>query len=166
MTAKESQFLYGPLYQECFSLALSLTKERERALDLVQDSYYLAYKHRGGFEAGTNLRSWIKRIVYNTFASGYRKIQRRNQILAESPPVDSWINRTTIDNPALGLLGAEELFALIDEVPLIYRKSFILVKNGMSYQQIARCFNLPVGTIKSRVFTARKILKEQISSRG
>ncbi|WP_020568238.1 RNA polymerase sigma factor [Neolewinella persica] len=163
MTSEELQRLNGPLYQECIGLAISLTKERTLALDLVQESYYLAHKYLHKYEDNTNLSSWIKRIVYNTFASHYRRDKRRKELLSEKPPTDSWINQNTVENPVMGKLCAEDLSLLIERIPQIYRKTFLMMLRGMNYQQISNCLDVPVGTVKSRVFTARKLLRVQIS---
>lgn len=165
MTSKELKLLNGPLYQECIGLAMSLTKEKTLALDLVQESYYLAHKYEHKYQEDTNLSSWIKRIVYNTFTSHYRKKKRRNELLSAKPPANCWINQVIVENPVIGELCAEDLILLIESIPLIYRKAFLMMIRGMDYQQISNCLNVPVGTVKSRVFTARKLLQFQISAK-
>ncbi len=166
MTPQELNQLNGPIYQECVSMALNLAKERNLAMDIVQEAYYLATKYQHKFQEGTNLRRWIKTIVYNVFISDYRQTKRRRELIATKVPANSWMNRGVVDNSVVGELAAEDLTRLIDSVPGIFRQSFILLTNGMTYQQISDRLKVPVGTIKSRVFTARKILKEGVYQRG
>lgn len=163
MTSFELAQLNGPLYKECIGLAMTLTKEKNLAQDLVQEAYYLANKRHRGFTEGSNLASWIKSIVYNTFVSDYRKTKRRREIIVSKPPVDSWIDRQSVNNPAEASMGVQDLSRMVDGVPTIYRQCFLRFANGMTYQQIANVMNLPVGTVKSRVFTARQLLKNSIA---
>lgn len=162
MTTSELTLLNGPLYQECIGLAITLTKEKNVARDLVQEAYYLANKRHETFAEGSNLSSWIKTIVYNVFVSDYRKTMRRREMISAKPPADSWMYKKSIDNPAEGELGAEDLSRIVEGVPTIYRQCFLRFVNGMTYAQIANSMNLPVGTVKSRVFTARQLMKEHL----
>ncbi|TXF91018.1 RNA polymerase sigma factor [Neolewinella aurantiaca] len=166
MTNQELKQLNGPLYKECIGLAISLTKDKTVALDLVQEAYYLANKRHQTFEEGSNLRRWIKTIVYNTFVSDYRKEKRRREMMKDQPPVNSWIDRSIINNPAESNMSAQDLARIVEDVPDMYRQCFLRYVNGMSYLQIANSMNMPIGTVKSRVFTARQMLKLRLEKIG
>ncbi|MEM9258177.1 MAG: sigma factor-like helix-turn-helix DNA-binding protein, partial [Bacteroidota bacterium] len=116
----------------------------------------------GRFTSGTNLQAWIKTIIRNVFITGYRKGKRRQEITAEQPPASNWSNQTTELNPAESDLGAEEIMGQIESLPEIYRRAFLLHYNGMKYKDIATITNVPIGTAKSRVWTARNLLRERI----
>ncbi len=159
MTTQEIQQLNGKLYQECISYALTLTNNVVTARDLVQDAYYKAFKHEQQFEPGTNLRAWIKRIVYNTFASDYRREKRRRELFQEAPRRDHWMVTATTDNSAPAAIESNTILQLVDQLKDIYRRPFLLHLRGMPYDQIGRSFNIPIGTVKSRVFVARQQLR-------
>ena len=156
MTPQEIKQLNGPIYQEYIGLALTLTKEKELAMDIVQESYYRATKYQHQFREGTNLRRWIKTIVRNVFISEYRKIKRRRELVTDELPTNNWANRTVATNPVVENLVVEYLVGLVRSVPEIYRQSFILLFSGMTYQQISDYLEVPVGTVKSRVLRREK----------
>ena len=163
MTAHEIQLLNGKLYEECISYALTLTNSVTAAQDVVQEAYYRAFKNQVKFEPGSNLRAWIKRIVYNTFISDYRQDKRRKELYAQGPRVNHWSKDSTTANPAPTDLEAGELRDMIDQLKDIYRRPFLLYLHGMQYDQISRSFNVPIGTVKSRVFVARRQLRQIVT---
>lgn len=163
MTSQEIRQLNGTLYKECLALALTLTHDPTTARDLVQEAYYKAFKRQDQFQSGTNLRSWIKTIVYNTFVSAYRTQRRQRELRTHVPRQNHWVTNDTAENPAPAQLESDSLLKIIGELKPIYRRPFLLHVQGMPYDQIARSFNLPLGTVKSRVFTARKQLRQRIS---
>ncbi len=142
--------------------ALRLTKNREQAKDLLQEAAYLAFKNRHQFTPGTNFRAWSRKIIRNTFLSDYRQGKRRNDLLVKTPLHLDWSNREVTYNPAEGELGAEKIMELVQRLPVIYRHPFLLHFEGVKYREISVRLGIPVGTAKSRVFTARTILKKKI----
>lgn len=162
MTNKEIQQISHRFYPEYRPYALTLTRDEDRAADLLQEAIYLVLKNHERFTSGTNLQAWIKTIIRNVFITGYRKGKRRQEITAEQPPASNWSNQTTELNPAESDLGAEEIMGQIESLPEIYRRAFLLHYNGMKYKDIATITNVPIGTAKSRVWTARNILRERI----
>ena len=162
MTTQEIQQLNGKLYEECIKYAMTLTDNVTLARDLVQEAYYKAFKHEQQFEPGTNLRAWIKRIVYNTFATSYRLEKRRRALLQEAPRQNHWMSMTTTENIAPTHLETNTILRLIDRLTDLYRRPFLMHLRGVPYEQIARAFNIPVGTVKSRIFVARQKLRELI----
>lgn len=162
MTPLEINHLSRRFYPEYRSFAFKLTRDEESAADLLQEAIYLVLKNHERFTKGTNLQAWIKTIIRNTFISGYRKQKRRKEITEEHLHQEVWMNKTTDQNPAESDLGAEEIMARIEELPNNFRRAFLLYYNGMKYKDIASITNVPVGTAKSRVWTARNMLREQV----
>jgi RNA polymerase sigma-70 factor (ECF subfamily) len=162
MTPHEINRLSSRFYPEYRSFALNLTRDEESAADLLQEAIYLVLKNHERFTKGTNLQAWIKTIIRNTFISGYRKNKRRQEITEEHLHPNDWMNKTIANNPAESSLGAEEIMTRIEALPEIYRRAFLLHYNGIKYKDIAVLTNVPVGTAKSRVWTARNMLREQI----
>jgi RNA polymerase sigma-70 factor (ECF subfamily) len=162
MTPAEIQRLSTGFYPEYRSFALNLTRDEESAADLLQEAIYLVLKNHERFIRGTNLQAWIKTIIRNTFISDYRKQKRRQELTEEHLHQDDWMNKTIDRNPAESSLGAEEIMERIKALPEIYRRAFLLHYNGMKYKDIATITNVPIGTAKSRVWTARNMLRERV----
>lgn len=162
MTPQEIDHISNRFYPEFRPYALTLTRDEDKAADLLQEAIYLVIKNHERFTNGTNLQAWVKTIIRNVFITGYRKTKRRREITEEQPPASNWANQTTELNPAESDLGAEEIMARIEELPQIYRRSFLLHFNGMKYKDIAKITDVPIGTAKSRVWTARNLLRERV----
>ena len=162
MTPEEIRYLSQRFHPEYRPFALPLTRDEDKAADLLQEAIYLVIKNHERFTQGTNLQAWIKTIIRNVFITGYRKGKRRQEIAEENVPANNWANQTTENNPAEATLGAEEIMARIDALPPIYRRAFRLHLNGIKYKDIATLTGVPVGTAKSRVWTARNMLRERL----
>jgi RNA polymerase sigma-70 factor (ECF subfamily) len=141
-------------------MALSLTRDEEEAKDLLQEAIYLIIKHRSSYQSDANFVGWVMTVIRNTFKSNYRKEKRRAQLLDRDMPDGVWLGVRTTINPAPGALGAEEIMVMVNALPKIYREAFLLFYQGLKYKEIAVRTAVPIGTAKSRVFTARKILQE------
>ncbi|OAV43684.1 RNA polymerase sigma factor [Lewinella sp. 4G2] len=144
--------------------ALRLTNDPHRAKDLLQEAAYSAYKNRQQFRPGTSFLAWAQAIIRNTFFSSYRQQKRRGDLLKATPIHDSWSTREVTYNPAEGTMGAEKIMELVQGLPVIFRHPFLLHYEGVKYREISLRLGIPVGTAKSRVFTARQILKKQIDA--
>lgn len=164
MTITEFTRLGEQHLPEMEAQALRLTKNPEQAKDLLQEAAYWAYKNRLQYQPGTNFRAWAQAIIRNTFLSGYRRKKRRTELLQAKPPQQDWSTQEVTYNPAEGELGAQKIMKAIQELPVIYRHPFLLHFEGVKYKDISNRLGIPVGTAKSRVFTARTILKDQMVS--
>ncbi|MEL7162557.1 MAG: RNA polymerase sigma factor [Bacteroidota bacterium] len=156
--------LGAPHVDAFYAQALRLTKNREAAQDLVQEAAFLAVKHWNSFQANTNFRAWVMTIIRNTFLSTCRRNQRRRELLQESRAKLTWSANEVTYNHAESQLGVEEIMRLVNALPEHYRVSFLLHYRGLKYREIAERVGAPVGTIKSRVSTARAILREQLTT--
>ena len=144
------------------AFALHLTQDEERARDLLQDAYLLILRHYQSFTAGTNFRAWAKTIVRNTFLSDYRKGQRRQQLRTARPPAEGWMTTTTILNTGEETLHRDDILRAVATLPRIYREAFTYYLRDLSYREISLRTGVPVGTAKSRVFTARQLLRANL----
>lgn len=142
--------------------ALRLTKNAEAAKDLLQEAAYWAFRNRTHFKEGTNFRAWSLAIIRNTFLSDYRKSKRRSDLLKEQPPQQGWSTGEITYNPAEGVLDAQTIMGIVQTLPVIYRHPFLLHFEGIKYREIANRLGIPVGTAKSRVFTARQLLRDKV----
>ena len=148
------------------ALALRLTHNEHQAQDLLQDTIYLVMKNSSKFREGTNFVAWVKAILRNQFITGYRQRKHRRELLDRDQPRSGWLHPLTVDNPAEGTMGGEEIMRLIEALPANFRRAFLLHYRGLRYRDIARLTNVPVGTAKSRVNAARTLLRERITLRA
>src|SRR6266404_7885617 len=152
-----------PLFDQLYNFANWLTRNREEAEDLVQETYAKALKGFPSFQLGTNFRAWMYRILRNTFLTS-----RTGLKVTMTVPLD-----TENDGPALAVesdtpetilferSNRELLQKAIDELPVYFREILLLCEvEEMSYQEIAETLSVPIGTVMSRLSRARKMLRD------
>ena len=144
--------------------ANSLTRDKESAKDLVQETMYKAIANREKYRSGTNIKAWLYTIMRNIFINAYRK-KTRQQIIFDATPNDFLIdtNQTAISNLAESKLRLKEIESAIHYLPSIFKEPFLLYFEGYKYSEIAEILHEPLGTIKSRIHFARKLLKEKVT---
>lgn len=161
MTTIEFHNQFSFFKSALFSLAIKLTKSREDAEDLLQETALKAFKNRKTFQLGSNFKAWIMVIMRNTFINHYRKAKNKVQIAG---PVDSFaycLNGNVANNGEVSLT-IKELKSFILNLGKDYSQPFLLSYNGYRYDEIAEQLNIPIGTVKSRIFFARKRMREAI----
>lgn len=163
MTIEQINALNQNHLPEFRTFAMYLTRDGDRAKDLLQEVNYRVIKNRNSFQYGTDFSAWVKRIIRNVFISDYRRTKRRSRIIAQNGLPADWTGNITVNNAGINTLEEEDVKALIDQLPRKYREVFLLYFQGMSYQEIAVWSGVPVGTVKSRLFTARSILKKKLN---
>lgn len=144
--------------------AITLTRDNEIAKDLLQETIYRALANKEKYNVGTNIKAWLYTIMRNIFINNYRRKAKQNTIF-DSTPNEFLLNynQVTTNNAAEGALKMKDIQAAIHELPAIFRSPFMLYFEGYKYHEIADMLNEPLGTIKSRIHFARKLLKEQLS---
>jgi len=153
-------------------VATRLTKNSADAQDLVQDTLLKAMRAREQFEAGTNLRAWLIRILMNTFINRYRRGGLERSVLEgpdADPLADGWISATTMESmrdpeaQALRPMLATEIGRALDELPEDYRLAVVLSDvEELSYKEIADIMGCPIGTVMSRLHRGRRLLKGRL----
>lgn len=148
------------------AFAYNLTKNQEDAKDLYQETAYRAMTNRDKFRPGTNFKAWSFTIMKNIFINNYRKKVKANTIMDSTDNL-FYLNSgaNTIDNSGDSNIMMKELTGMIDGLEESIRIPFLMHYQGFKYQEIADYFDLPLGTVKSRIFFARKELKELIRQR-
>lgn len=144
--------------------AFTLTRDNETAKDLLQETMFRALSNREKYHVGTNIKAWLYTIMRNIFINNYRRRAKQNTIF-DSTPNEFFLNyqQGAISNSAETSLQMKEIQGAIHQLPEIFKHPFTLYFEGFKYQEIAHILNEPLGTIKSRIHFARKLLKEQIS---
>lgn len=144
--------------------AVTLTRDQETAKDLLQETIYRALSNKEKYNAGTNIKAWLYTIMRNIFINNYRRNAKRNTIFDNS--ANEYLlnyNQYAISNAAETNLTMKEIKATVHHLPEIFRNPFMLYFEGYKYHEIAELLTEPLGTIKSRIHFARKLLKEQLT---
>lgn len=143
--------------------ALSLTHDLDDTKDLVQDTILKAYRYKDKFQAGTNLRGWLYTILKNSFINNYRRNQKRNTFLDTTDNTFYLdIPSHRIDNDAELKFIRKDLDSAVEYLPTDLRVTFKLNAEGFKYHEIAEELNIPIGTVKTRIFIARRVLREKL----
>ncbi|MCG9900667.1 MAG: RNA polymerase sigma factor [Hydrotalea sp.] len=143
--------------------AVTLTRDQEAAKDLFQETLFRALSNQDKYHVGTNIKAWLYTIMRNIFINNYRRKAKRNTIFDNTPNeflID--YNQGAVSNQAIAGINIKEIQAAIHNLPEIFKNPFMLYYDGFKYHEIADMLQEPLGTIKSRIHFARKLLKEQI----
>lgn len=167
--AFESEAL--PHLDRIHGAALYLCRDAHAAADLVQDTYLRAYRFFHQFEPGTNCRAWLLTILHNTFRNQYRAERHsRSGVDIDDPAMALEVaEATAVDNDPETLVLSDvvdqEIVAALGELPEEFRSAIVLVDlQGLSYEEGARVLECPIGTVRSRLSRARRILEGALGS--
>jgi len=151
------------LKDNMFHFALQLTANRDEAKDLMQETILKALDNEDKFVENTNFKGWILTIMRNIFINNYRKMVSSHTIIDKTEnvyhlnlPQDSGL-----DTPE-GSLNVQDITKAINGLDKDMKEPFSMLIAGYKYDEIAEILNLPLGTIKNRIFLARKILQENL----
>lgn len=148
------------------AFAYNLTQNTDDAKDLYQETAFRAMANKEKFEVGTNLKAWAFTIMKNIFINNYRKKMKSNTIMDSTDNL-YYLNSGSRqeENGGDTNILIKELKELIEKLDETIKAPFLMHYQGYKYQEIADYFKLPLGTIKSRIFFARRELKDQIKRR-
>ena len=146
------------------AFAFSLTKDMEDAKDLIQETIYKALRYKDKFAEGTNIKAWMFIIMKNIFINNYRRKSTQN-VIHDSSDEQYLLNSTkqTVSNDGYNRLVMKDIHYAINELNSDIKVPFLLHYEGFKYHEIAEELALPLGTVKSRIFIARKALKEALN---
>lgn len=145
------------------NFAFSLTHNQEEAKDLVQETFLKAILHQKAYQKDTNLRAWLFTIMKNSFINNYRKNKRIQSVITKEDSTP-WVNNipSNVIYQADHNTQYSQILTLINTLPEEQRIPFKMMTQGFKYCEIAKKFNIPIGTVKSRIFLARKKLSNQL----
>lgn len=143
--------------------AFTLTHNHEDAKDLYQETLFKAFDNKDKYNLGTNIKAWLYTIMRNIFINDYRK-KAKQKIVCDSSLNDYYVNstQTVTSNSAISNINLKEIQAAITRLPDIFKSPFLLYCDGYKYNEISDILSEPLGTVKSRIHFARKLLKAQI----
>ena len=166
--------LFASCVDSAYGIAMRLTRNRADAEDLVQDAAFLAHRGFASFTPGTNFRAWFLKILMNCFFSRRRQEKRRpvTSDLDDTPDLYIYARSGQAGFPTQGpdpagqlldKLGTERIVGAINRLPEEYRiVSTLYFMEDLSYEEIARVLECPVGTVRSRLHRGRKMLQKAL----
>ncbi len=144
--------------------ALQLTHNMDDANDLVQETFFKALSYSSKFKEGTNLKGWMFTIMRNSFINNYRRNTKRNSFMdtqEEQYIIDSAKTYNTFNQGEVKFIR-KDIETAIDKLPTDLRITFEMNTLGFKYHEIAEKLNIPIGTVKTRIFVARRKLRENL----
>ncbi len=166
----ETEFL--PHIDAMYNFAYRITYDEDAAKDLLQDTYYKAYKFIESFQAGTNAKAWLFRILKNSFINEFRK-KNKEPAMLDYQDVETYYNSDDVNEVITSDLRVEVLQDMIgDEVSnalnalaVDFRIVIILCDlEGFTYEEMSKILDIPIGTVRSRLHRARNLLRERLKS--
>lgn len=156
-----------PHLDSVYRVALRLAGDETQAEDLVQETMLKAYRSWHQYRPGTNVRAWLLTIVRHTFINEYRKRRRAGTEIdvsqVEAFTVFPEVQEVDPEGRFFDQIVDDEVLRAIDALPDEFREALILSDvEGLAYAEIAQVTEVPVGTVKSRLFRARQALQREL----
>jgi len=154
-----------------YNYALRMTQEPEDAEDLVQETYLKGWRFFDSFERGTNCKAWLFRILKNTYINRYRRTSKAPETVEydvveefyESIK-DSSVETSTLETELFDKAMDDEVLSALQRLPDDFRTVILLCDiEGFTYEEIADFIDCPIGTVRSRLHRARKILAASLA---
>ncbi len=166
----EFQNVVMPHKNDLYNYALAIARNSDDAQDLVQETYFKAYKNYHQFEGGTNSKAWMFMILKNTFINNYRKLKREPSKVDYDEIEDIYENikseqskDNNLDLDLYNNLFDDDLSSALAKLPEKMKEVFLLCDlEGYSYEEISEIVDIPIGTVRSRLHRARKLLQDEL----
>ena len=164
MATSEFQTKLMSLQSNMLNFALMLTSNRDNAYDLLQDTTLKALDNEDKYTDNTNFKGWVFTIMRNIFINNYRRVARSATVIDQTEDLYHLnISQDSGFETPEGSFQAGEITAAINQMSDEYRIPFSMHVAGYKYNEIADKMNLTLGTIKSRIFFARKKLQQRFA---
>lgn len=163
MNALQFQKKLLSLQENMMNFALTLTADKNDAQDLMQDTTLKVLDNQEKFVDNVNFKGWVLTIMRNIFINNYHKIVRTQTVVDQD--IDLYnldiMNDSGFDNPD-GAYQIQEITSAIESLNEELKVPFSMFVSGYKYNEIAEALNVPLGTVKSRIFFARQELKKKL----
>jgi RNA polymerase sigma factor (sigma-70 family) len=144
------------------SFAMGFTRNEEDAKDLTQETMLKAIVYRDYYAAQTNFKAWVFTIMRNIFINQYRRKKKSGTIFDANKEFDMLANTAVHQEDAVNLMTNKEINSKISNLGEEYKVPFNMHFEGFKYKEIADKLEIPIGTVKSRIFIARQKLMESL----
>ena len=163
MTRTQFQSNLQEVQENLRRYALKLTQDTNDADDLVQDTSLRALTHRDKFVSDINFKGWMMTIMYNIFLNNQDRVERRRKIFDTTVDILNvpLVTEGGYSTPD-GAMNIREIYSAIDNLSEHTRTPFKMFLSGYKYSEIAEKIGIPEGTVKSRIFFARKELQKTL----
>jgi RNA polymerase sigma-70 factor (ECF subfamily) len=165
LSAASFEDLALPLFDQLYNFAHWLTQDKSEAEDLVQETYAKALRGFSSFQAGTNFRAWMYRILRNSFLgsrTGLKTMVVLDEESGESLPTEN----VTPEVLLLEQANREMVQQALEGLPVQFREILLLCEvEEMTYQEISEALAVPMGTVMSRLYRARQALRTALRAR-
>lgn len=160
-----------PHMSALYTFAVRLTRDPDDASDLVQETFLKAFRFFDKFERGTNCKAWLFRILKNSYINRFRKTSKapdtvEYDVVEEFYETirDSSMETSVLEEQMFNQALDDEVASAIDALPEEFRTVILLCDiEGFTYEEIAEFIDCPIGTVRSRLHRARKILAGQLA---
>lgn len=144
-------------------LAMKLTKSNEDSNDLMQETLFKAIKNKDKFQEGTNIKGWLYTIMKNTFINAYRKKKNQNTFVDETEN-KYFLNIRESEKSATtdSIVDHKYMMEQVNSIDKTYLETFMMNYNGYKYEEISEILGIPLGTVKSRIFLARRKMMDKL----
>ncbi len=159
-----------PHMMAVYNFAFTMTRNMDDAKDLVQDTYMKAYRFFDRFTSGTNARAWLFSILKNSYINQYRKVSKEPEKIDYDDIREFYtsVKSSTTDNndlqeKTIDRVFDDEIEVALQHLPEDFKTVIILCDiEGFNYEEIADFIQIPVGTVRSRLHRARKMLRSML----
>ena len=144
-------------------LAMKLTRSNEDSNDLMQETLFKAIKNKDKFQEGTNIKGWLYTIMKNTFINAYRKKKNQNTFVDETEN-KYFLNIRESEKSATtdSIVDHKYMMEQVNSIDKTYLETFMMYYNGYKYEEISEILGIPLGTVKSRIFLARRKMMDKL----
>ena len=162
-----------PFIDALHNFAYNLCFNEDEANDLVQETYMKAYRFIKSYQVGTNAKAWLFKILKNVYINQYRKRSRRPtsvdidevNVFTESDEDRSQQAYLDLRKEMFDDMLGDEVTIALNSLPMEFRSVILLCDiENFSYEEIAKIIEKPIGTVRSRLFRARNMLKEKLKN--
>lgn len=161
-----------PHIEALHTFAFHLCYDEEEAKDLVQETYMKSYRFIDKYQVGTNAKAWLFKILKNAYINHYRKRSKRptkvdfeEAISYQDSEEHTRFEYLDLRDELFHDMMGDEVTAAINSLPVDFRTVILLCDiEGFTYEEIAKIIDIPIGTVRSRLFRARNLLKEKLKN--
>lgn len=150
------------LESNLISFAKSFTKNEDDALDLTQETMLKALTYRDYYKPQTNFKAWVFTIMRNVFINQYRRNSKSKTLFDYSKDLYLIANSVSNHDTPNNYIYDKEINKQITNLEKEYKDPFMMHHEGFKYKEISDKLEIPIGTVKSRIFIARKKLMEKL----